>query len=236
MTSKSPRIYIYKITFEEVPYYYYGVKKEKYFNEKYFGSPKTNKWCWEYYTPKKQILEFFNYSDDGWEEANKIEQRLIKPFYNTDKWCLNESCGGFVSLNVNRETGRKCGKFAYENKLGIFSIPKEEKMRIGKKQGLKLKTEKKGIFSIDKETHIKNCKRGGKTQGNLHKQNKTGFFTLSKEQLSKNGKVGGILGSKTTNSQKWMCTITGYITTSGPLTKYQRKRNIDIINRIKICV
>jgi hypothetical protein len=32
MTSQSPRIYTYKITFEEIPYYYYGVKKEKYFN------------------------------------------------------------------------------------------------------------------------------------------------------------------------------------------------------------
>ena len=57
----SPRIYLYKITFEEVPYYYYGVKKEKYFNEEYWGSPYTNKWCWELYTPKKQILQFFDF-------------------------------------------------------------------------------------------------------------------------------------------------------------------------------
>jgi hypothetical protein len=48
-----PRIYTYKITFEEVPYYYYGVHKEKTFNEEYWGSPVTNKWCWEFYTPKK---------------------------------------------------------------------------------------------------------------------------------------------------------------------------------------
>jgi len=33
MTSQSPRIYTYKITFEEVPYYYYGSKKEKAFDE-----------------------------------------------------------------------------------------------------------------------------------------------------------------------------------------------------------
>ena len=57
MTSQSPRIYLYKITFEEVPYYYYGVKKEKYFNQKYWGSPITHKWCWKLYTPKKQILQ-----------------------------------------------------------------------------------------------------------------------------------------------------------------------------------
>ena len=45
MTSQSPRIYIYKITFDEVLYYYYGVHKEKYFNQEYWGSPVTHKWC-----------------------------------------------------------------------------------------------------------------------------------------------------------------------------------------------
>jgi hypothetical protein len=98
MTSQSPRIYLYKITFEEVPYYYYGVHKEKYFNDDYWGSPKTNKWCWELYTPKKQILEIFEFSDEGWLEANKVEERLIKPYFNTDKWCLNENCGGVIPV------------------------------------------------------------------------------------------------------------------------------------------
>ena len=100
MTSQSPRIYLYKITFEEVPYYYYGVHKEKKFDEYYMGSPKTNKWCWEFYTPKKQILQFFDFTDEGWIEAQKVETRLIRPFYNTDKWCLNENCGGYFSLNT----------------------------------------------------------------------------------------------------------------------------------------
>lgn len=37
-----------------------------------------------------------------------------------------------------------------------------------------------------------------------------------------------------TNCQKWKCTITGHISTPGPLSIYQRARNIDTINRIKI--
>lgn len=102
MTSQSPRIYIYKITFEEVPYYYYGVKKEKYFNEEYWGSPYTNKWCWELYTPKKQILEFFEYNDGGYTRAQEVEKRLISPVLN-DKWCLNENVGGIVSLSIIRK-------------------------------------------------------------------------------------------------------------------------------------
>ena len=99
MTSQSPRIYLYKVTFEEVSYYYYGVHKEKYFNEKYWGTPITNKWCWELYTPKKQILQLFDFTDEGWIKAQEVEKRLIRPVYNTDKWCLNENCGGMSSLN-----------------------------------------------------------------------------------------------------------------------------------------
>ena len=83
-----PRIYTYKITFEEVPYYYYGSHKEKKYNEYYMGSPVTHKLMWDFYTPKKQILEIFNSRED----ANIIENRLIKPILN-DKWCLNENCG-----------------------------------------------------------------------------------------------------------------------------------------------
>jgi hypothetical protein len=115
MTSQSPRVYTYKITFEEVPYYYYGVHKEKVFNEEYWGSPKTNKWCWELYTPKKQILEFFEFSDEGYLEANLVEDRLIRPVLNNE-WCLNESCGGVRSLKILREkSGVFLKKWVEEN-------------------------------------------------------------------------------------------------------------------------
>ena len=129
MTSQSPRIYLYKITFEEVPYYYYGIHKEKRYNENYIGSPKTNKWCWKLYTPKKQILQFFEFTDDGWLEANQIEQRIIRPFYNDDKWCLNENCGGCISLDVNRKNGES----TYKLKKGIFSRTPEQMRENGKK-------------------------------------------------------------------------------------------------------
>jgi hypothetical protein len=70
--------------------------------------------------------------------------------------------------------------------------------------------------------------------------------------LSENGKKGaakvkelglGIFGMtmeqklnavKTTNSQRWMCVETGFITSSGPLTRYQQKRNIDTSKRVRI--
>jgi hypothetical protein len=96
----TPRIYIYKITFEEVPYYYYGVHKEKVFDEYYMGSPDSNKtkWYWNFYTPQKQILELFDYNEDGWTQAQKVEYRIIKPIYNSDKWCLNLNYGATMSI------------------------------------------------------------------------------------------------------------------------------------------
>jgi hypothetical protein len=232
MTSQSPRIYTYKITFEEVPYYYYGSKKEKYFDEEYWGSPKTNKWCWELYTPKKQILQFFDYNDKGYEKCRKIEDRLIKPFYNTDKWCLNENCGGIVSLDIKREVGR----MNYELKKGFFNYTKEERIQNsrnagkigGKKGGNRTKELGVGFFAMSEEEKYQARSKGAKTGigGKKAKELGLGIHALTKEQRSEN--------AKKINSQKWMCIETGFISTPGSLTKYQRNRNIDTSKRVRI--
>lgn len=120
-----PRIYVYKITFEEVPYYYYGMHQEKVFDEEYWGSPKTNKWAWELYTPKKQILQLFSTR----HEAYEIEKRLIKPFLD-EKWCLNENVGGFVSLEQYKKAGKKAAETHKKNGTGCFD-PNHEISRRG---------------------------------------------------------------------------------------------------------
>lgn len=49
----------------------------------------------------------------------------------------------------------------------------------------------------------------------------------------RNGKSrGGKVGGKVTSLQRWQCTVTGYISTPGPLSLYQKARNIDISNRV----
>jgi hypothetical protein len=272
MTSQSPRIYTYKITFEEVPYYYYGVHKEKYFNEEYWGSPTTNKWCWELYTPKKQILQFFDYADEGWLKAQEIEERLIKPFFNTDKWCLNESCGGKVSLKVLRESGNKCyelglgvhsltkeqrsengkrtgkiygkkgGERAYELGIGVHGRTKEQMSEDGKQGGKKSYKLKIGIHGRTKEQMVEN----GRKCGNRAYELGIGIHGQSKEKMTENGrrggKIGGKLGSKEdkskaakkANSQRWMCLETGYVSNSGGLSNYQKKRDIDTSKRVRV--
>lgn len=92
-----PQIYLYKITFEEIPDWYWGVHKEDHPGEYYMGSPYTHAWKWEFYTPKKQILQYFEYSAEGYRQAKLIEDRLIRPDLN-NPLCLNENVGGQYSL------------------------------------------------------------------------------------------------------------------------------------------
>lgn len=239
-----PSIYTYKITFEEVPYYYYGVHKEKRFNEYYMGTPYTHKWCWEIYTPKKQILEVFSYNDEGWLEANKVEQRIIKTFYNIDKFCLNESCGGVCSLKIHKEVGKRTQELG----IGIFSQTKEQLQENGRKTGTKYghiggkksatkrKELKTGIFGLTKEQMTENGKKS--SGGRVVKELGLGICGLTKEQRIENGKKygsnAGKIGSSKTNAQKWMCLETGYITNAGALTRYQRARQIGTSKRVRI--
>lgn len=183
MTSQSPRIYLYKITFEEVPYYYYGVHKERNYNEYYMGSPQTHKWVWDFYTPKKQILQFFNFTNEGWLEALKIEERLIRPVYNSDNWCLNEAYGGKFSIDVSRKNGQKTGRKMYEEKRGLFALTPEERSEIGRK------TFEKGIgcFSVPPEERTKISSKVGKRNCELG----IGVSGRSKEKMTEDGKKGG---------------------------------------------
>jgi len=234
MTSQSPRIYIYKITFEEVLYYYYGVHKEKYFNEEYWGSPKTNKWCWEFYTPKKQILEIFDYNDDGWMKAQEIEKILIKPVFNTDKWCLNESCGGKISLLCLRLAAKKANLKNKENKSGIYGLSIEQRKENGKKG---TDTQKKlciGIFALTKGQLEENGKMGGKKGGNTAKELGLGIYARDRNKMIEDSKKGGSIGGKMSCSQRWKCLVTGFISNPGNLTKYQRARGIDTSKRVRI--
>ena len=112
---KSPRIYTYKVTFEEVPYWYWGVHKEKKYGETYLGSPKTHKWMWGFYTPNIQILEFFPYTSEGWKLANDVEDRLIMPDLN-NPLCLNEGCNIYCSLEAARKGGKTGGRRGGINK------------------------------------------------------------------------------------------------------------------------
>jgi hypothetical protein len=215
------RIYTYKITFEEVPYYYYGSKKEKYFNEEYWGSPYTHKLCWELYTPKKQILELFDFTDEGYKKCREIEDRLIKPVLN-DPWCLNENCGGNLSLKVCKENGTKTKELG----VGIHTQTVEQRREMGKK----LYERRKGIHALTPQQRSENSKK--------NKQLGLGIFALTTKERMENGirggKIGGKIGGKKTGAQRWKCLVTGYISNPGGLSTYQKARGIDTTKRVRL--
>ena len=101
-----PRIYVYKITFVDQPYWYWGWHKEKKFDEFYMGSPATNKTYWDLYKPVKEIIEFFEFSEEGERSAQITENRLIKPDIN-NPLCLNEHYGGVVSSKVASQSAKR---------------------------------------------------------------------------------------------------------------------------------
>jgi hypothetical protein len=230
MTSQSPRIYTYKITFEEVPYYYYGVHKEQGFDEEYWGTPVTNRWCWEFYTPEKQILELFEYSDEGWIEAQEVEKRIIKPILN-NKWCLNENCKGIISIEGCKKGGRIMGNYLYKNGLGIHALTKEQQIENGKKgnkegkrrSGKNAYLMKTGIHAFTAEEK----KELGRKSGRINFEMGLGIHSLTPEQRVENGKKGGKIAGRIVSSQRWRCLVTGYIAAAGPLASYQKARGID---------
>jgi hypothetical protein len=225
-----PRIYTYKITFLETSHYYYGGHKEKKYNEYYMGSPKTHKNYWKLYTPQKEILEIFDFTDSGWIEAQDAELKLIKPVFNCDKLCLNEACGGQVSLQVLIENGKTMGhingKRCADLKLGIFGLSKEQTIKNSQKGGISNKENKTGFCGRSKEKMSEDGIKGGIASGNINKELKKGICGMTFEQRS--------IRSKKTAAMKWRCLITGHISNAGGLSTYQKSRGIDTSLREKV--
>jgi hypothetical protein len=116
--------YTYKVTFEEIPHYYYGLHSTENLDDGYQGSPKTNRWYWDFYTPTLKPLEFF----DTRGEAADLERRLILPVLN-DFLCLNERCGYAVSIEVAQKAGTVSGEKHKLLKTGVCGISSEEKAK-----------------------------------------------------------------------------------------------------------
>lgn len=193
----NPRIYTYKVTFEEIPDWYWGVHKEKKFGEHYLGSPVTNKWKWDFYTPHLQILELFPYTEEGWREANQIEDRLIYPDLN-NPICLNESMGPKSSIKVRSRAGKIGGSTTRDRKVGVCGRSKEKMSEDGRKggaiSGSNSYKKKTAIFAMSPEEKYEANRRGGLKQLENNRKNKTGLHSLTSEDLSNCGRKGGIKG------------------------------------------
>jgi hypothetical protein len=165
-----------------------------------------------------------------------------------------------ISKERRSEIGKKTVEIHKERGIGLYGRTQENIIKTaskaGKIGGAKVKELGVGIFALTPEQRSINAKIAGKVSGQKHKENKTGVCGRSKEKMIEDGKKGaqkakelgvGIFAltpeqkseaakkaSKNTNSQKWMCLETGFVTNSGALTSYQKKRGIDTSRRKRI--
>lgn len=225
-------------------YFYYGRKTSRSklppACDGYYGTPITNKekWLTTMYW-KTEIKEY-----ETFEEMAEAEIKLIRPHLNF-KMCLNEGCGGLLSL----EKITQIGKDNVRLNRGWFAISTEERKQIGSRSGLKNLREGKGIFSLTpEEKHkigIENGQRCKETKtgvcglsqerrkeiGNLTKELGIGIHALSKEERQNN--------ARKSSSQKWVNThpdYDPYVSTAAGLSHWQRARGIPTSFREKLKV
>jgi hypothetical protein len=184
----SPRIYTYKVTFEEIPDWYWGVHKEKEYGEHYSGSPVTHRWKWEFYTPHLQILEEFEHSDQGWVSAKKMEDRLILPDLD-NPLCLNEAVAGILSLDSCRRGGRK-------GAIAVNLKKHSDKDDLGRS---------KSVMKMNEVTHSKKDSQGRSIHGTLCAERTNSILDENGNSVAavKGGLKGGPVGGRRTSSQIW---------------------------------
>ena len=196
---------------KEYHYVYYSYEE---YGRGYIGSRTCN--C----SPEKDIKYFGSFKDKKFKPTQKIilkddytireeayaDEIILQKYYKVveNPYFANKAYQTSTKFCVSKQKAREIGKDAHKNKIGIHSYTFEERSEIGKKYG----------------------KSGSKKAKELG----VGIFSMSEYELSNAGKIG----SKNTNSQKWQCLETGFISNSGALTWYQRKRGIDTSNRIRL--
>ena len=179
---------------------------------------------------------------DSFEEMALAEISLIQPCLN-DPLCLNECCGGLLSLDKIKQVGRDNVRL----KRGWFALTTEEKKLIGSRVGKACKKENKGIFAMTpEERHSLGVRNGERC-----KETKTGVCGLSTEKRKEIGiKVRDAgLGvhslsqeqrqenARKSSKQKWVNTFPNsepYTSTAAGLSHWQRARNIPTSYRKKL--
>jgi len=105
-----------------------------------------------------------------------------------------------------------------------------QRVNAGKLGGKKSKELNLGIHGRSKEQMTIDGRKSAEKQKELG----IGLYGLTFEQRSTIGKKYGKENAKKLNSQRWKCTVTGKISSPGPLTIYQKSKGIDTSNRIRI--
>jgi len=220
--------------------YYYTYYSYEEWGKGYFGSRKC------YCLPEEDIKYLGSFKDNTFKPNQKI---ILKSDYATreeayaDEIILQQhykvvenphfanrayqtSTKFYVPIKQAKETGRKVQENNRKNKTSFFGYTKKQFSEAGKLGGSISYKMKVGIHGMSMEEKIEI----GRKNGLECRENNIGIFSRTPEQHSKHSSKGG----KNTNSQKWECLETGFITNPGNLTKYQKARGIDTSKRKRI--
>jgi hypothetical protein len=121
------------------------------------------------------------------------------------------------------ENSKKSGKVCYEKGVGIHSWTKEQFSENSKKSGKVCYEKRVGIHALTSEEKSKNSKKGGEISGRATYEQRIGIHALTKEERSEAGKKG----VKVTNSQRWECCETGFVSTAAGVVSHQKSKGID---------
>ena len=174
------------------------------------------------------------------EDAFKHEIYMIAVFGRKDlgtgilrnKTNGGEGPSGWVPSEETRKNWSEMRKgenaYWYGRNHSQETIEKMKKERSGVKNAMYGKTHNEKTKNKMSKSHIGRPATNG-FKGKKHTEE-------SKQKLRENNgnKLGGAKSAKIMNSQKWMCLETGFISTLGPLTRYQNKRGIDTSKRKRI--
>jgi len=223
-------------------YAYLRVDRTPYYIGKGKGNRAYNKHQKGISVPKNKSRIIFLKQNLTEEEAFKHEIYMIAVFGRKDLGAgilRNRSYGGEgPSGAVRSEEWRRSisekmskngkgggsigGKKAKELGLGIHALTTEQRIEIGKKSSETNKKNGTGVYGMTFEQRRENGKKV--------KELGVGIFAMTTDELIEAGKKG----NKITNSQRWECLETGFITNPGNLTKYQKARDIDTSKRIRV--
>ena len=161
---------------------------------------------------------------------------------NTDRVLLEAHYPEYLDLfdqelfNLRQMAGRIGGKKTTESgKLAEARLKIDQELLQEARVRTGLQNVEKGFFTPGHPNCIltfESQSAAGKLGGKVTLNKKVGIH--DPKYLGVGGKIGGKIGSANTNSQVWKCTVTGFTSKPGPLTRYQRSRGIDPSNRVRI--
>jgi hypothetical protein len=216
------KYYTYKITFKDLPgYFYYGKHKDD--GKPYFGSPVTWAFLWMCFEPEIQILHWYRTD----QEAHASEEAIIRATWK-DKYSLNENAGGLISEEILSANGRSTG--AAYGATNLAKIPKEILVANGKVNG------KANAPAMNSHPNTAENRKSTVRVMNSHPN------TLESQKCEAMNAHPNTIESQKSNgrkscSQKWMSTDPNWppkVTNAGGLTSWQKARGIDTRLRVQV--